>query len=632
MTPAGPPLNVQAPNRVFSDLYPRLKLTFAPTDRDKIMIEGLGDPTIIDFANNTGSLANSTDQLASIAQLQGGWKAIGQWDHFFTPDIDAKVFGGYSYSYIENGPQGYVRSGVTGFDFTRAGHTNLDDGTSWFNSQAWQRSGRYRLQFDGSLTTRGHASGSHEAEIGYQSSILQYHQDTRIGGNGSFYRDRGGGPLTNGLCDADPALTPAGGVTGNGCNSLITTTDTVQRQKAWTLGFYVQDRYKPTSWLTLLPGLRYDVSRASLVDYDDSLTLAGWGPRMSVITDLTRDEKTIFQLSYGHATEMTYLSPFNQVDGARKGLTTTSTWDQATKSFINPVTVGGPGGIFIASGTRVPPHSDEIVASLRRELFINSVGTIEYTYKRISNVVEFVETNAIFDPSGNRIIGGRDGTRNSIITLDFPDENKSYYSGLDFILESHPFPNLDFFGAYTLSWTYGPGYQNANDGRGVTNPSNRFDQFANPRQAKFVYGYAPGIDTRHNIKTQLTYTFHGATVGTIITYRSGVAQQKIFTGVSGSVPPRFRTPNGIDPVVPNDVTSWAEVRTPDLFVVNLTGTYDFYELTRQHLIAQATVFNLFDASTPTLLQQTETAPPSRFGQAITRVAPLSLQLGLRYQY
>ena len=632
VTPAGPPLNQQAPNRVFANFYPRLKLTWAATEADKVTVEGLGDPTTIDYVSNNGAAANSVDPLASTAQNQGGYKLIAEWDHFFTPNIDGKLFTGFSYSYIKNGPQGFVNGGVAGYDFNRSGHANNDDGTQFFNGGQYQASGRYRTQVDGSLTARTRWFGSHEAEVGFQSAILQYQQTTQNTGGGKFYSDVGGGPLKGGLCDLDPALTPAGGPTGNGCDTLQITGDTQQRSHGYTLGFYAQDRYKPFRWWTILPGIRFDTSRAFVVDGGDASRISGFGPRISSIFDLTNDEKTIFQLSYGHATEMTYLSPLNQVDGARKSATTILTYDKTSKSFGSPTTTGGTGGIVVDTNQHVPPHSDEFLVSIRRELFANSVASIEYTYKRLSNIVEFVETNVIFDPSGSRVIGGRDGTKNSILMLTYPDANKNYYSGLDFVFEARPSPAIDFLGIYTLSYTYGPGYVNANDGRGVATPSQRFDQFANPRDAQFVNGFAPGVDTRHQIKTQFTYTFRGATLGTTVTWRSGVAQQKVYNGINGQVPPRFRAPNGIDPGVTNDVKQFAELRTPELFLVNLSATYDFSELIRQHVVAQVTIFNLFDNATPTAFQTTETAPPSRFGEARGRPAPFNVQFGLRYQY
>ena len=167
-----------------------------------------------------------------------------------------------------------------------------------------------------------------------------------------------------------------------------------------------------------------------MVDGGDSASIRGFGPRFSAIFDLTNDEKTILQLSYGHATEMTYLSPFNQIDGARKSAVVTSTWNPVTKTFV-PVAAGAQTVVLANSDSHVPPHSDELTGSIRRELFTNSVGSIDYTYKRTSNVVEFVEQNLIYDPSGNRAIGGLDGTTHSVLVLSYPDANKVYYSGFD---------------------------------------------------------------------------------------------------------------------------------------------------------------------------------------------------------
>ena len=632
VTPAGPPLNVQAPNRVFADWYPRLKITWAPSDSDRVMVEGIGDPTTIDYALNTGAAANTTDLLASATQLQGGAKAIAEWDHFFTPNLDSKVFAGYSYSYIEAGAQGDVRGGVDGYDPNRSGHVNLDDNTNWYNRQQYQRSGRHRVQFDGSLTWRNKWMGDHTVEGGYQSSIVQYKQVSSYYGGGNFYTDRGGGPLSTGLCDADPALTPTTGVTGKGCLQLDHINDAVQHSHGWTFGVYLQDRYKPNPWLTVLPGLRFDTSHAWLPDFGDNLSLSGWGPRLSAIADLTGDEKTIFQLSYGHSTEMTYLSPFNVIDGARKSVATSYNWDPVNKVFNQAPGASISTTVKLSDGYHKAPHSDEFLASFRRELTTNTTATAEYTYKRVSNIVEFVESNVIYDPSGNRVIGGRDGTKNYTAELSYPDANKSYYSGLDLIVESKPTPAIDIFAAYTLSYTWGPGYQNANNGGGITTPGGRTDQFVNPRQAAFVGGFQPGIDTRHNFKTAITYNFFkGATIGTVITWRSGIAQQKQFQNNANN-PPRWRTPNGLEPGTLNDTTQWTEVRTPDALVVNLSARYDLFDLARQHVIVTVDVFNLFDSYTATAIRNGDTAPPSTFGGVTGRLTPFAMQLGVRYQY
>jgi Carboxypeptidase regulatory-like domain/TonB-dependent Receptor Plug Domain len=648
--PAGPPLNVQAPNRVANGYFPRMKLTWAPNENHKVTLEGMGDPLAFDYVNNSGNQANQVTPLAAVTQWQGGYKAIGEWDYFVTPNVNTKILGGYSYNSIDAGPQGLIRSVDPKYGTYNAsvpGHLNQDDNTQWFNQNQRQTLWRQRWQFDGAMQWRTSAAGQHEAEVGLQTAILTNRQqtvflgDTGVPGQGAFFRDLGGGTGQGGLCQAAPtpgvqqAVVPNNGA---GCSSLVVGQNTLTSQRGHTIGVYAQDRFKPVRWLTLLPGLRFDWSRAYINATGDALRLDGLSPRFSAIFDLTGDEKTIFQASYGHATEMLYLSPLNQVDGTLKSAPVSYTWVKNAAgtggAFVAPSATAVPVGALVDRNAHVPPHSDELVGSLRRELFTNSVGSIEYTYKRTSNVVTSVETNYIYDPTGNRVVGFADGLNHSVQMVTFPDSNKIYYSGFDFIFESRPIPNLDFLGSYTLSWTYGPGYQDANAGAGVSSPSARFDQYANLRQSNFAYGYAPNIDTRHNIKTGLTYSFHGATIGTVVTWRSGIAQQAQYNTVNaGIVPPRFRTPNGLQPAVPNDVTQWTELRTPDLFLVNLTGTYDFYELTRQHLIAQATIFNLFDASTPTGIQNIVVNPNTgTFGQVATRTTPLQLQIGLRYQY
>jgi hypothetical protein len=371
-----------------------------------------------------------------------------------------------------------------------------------------------------------------------------------------------------------------------------------------------------------------------IVRTDDYIMNLALGPRLSAIVDLTRDQKTIFQATYGRATENIYLTALNQVDAGRKSQTTTFGW---TGTAFAPSAGGSPQEVLADSSGRKPPTSDEITFSLRRELFRNTLGEIDYTYKRISNLLESVETNLIFDPGGTRVVGFVDPSHpNSVLVYSFDPRNYNNFSGFDFIFESRPTPNFDFFGVYTLSWTYGPGFAENTVG----------DQFGNPRQSQLYTGFSPATDTRHIIKTQGTYTWHGFITGLVVNWRSGVAQRKSYQLADQSLPNRYRSPTGTDPGGPllgainqpdrNNIENWAEFRTPDLLTVNLLVGYDFYELTKHHLIVNAGVENLFDNFTTTTLVTSESAPPSRFGLSAARqtapLTPFRVQLGMRYQY
>jgi hypothetical protein len=667
--PAGPPLNKQAPLRVFQNAYPQGKLTWAPSSQHKLMIEVLGDPTYIDYEANNGATANLREPIASQGRFQGGYKVLGEWDYFINQNVDWKMLGGYSYNSLDVGPQGFVRSVDSQYGtypgFGAPEHLNLFDGTAWRNTNFEQITKRNRFQLDGALAWRGRTGEmTHEAEVGFQSDYTYHNFKQPITGHGDGYQDQGF-PLNTGLCDVDPTLQPdPTQITGRGCNVLVHTEDVSTVQRGWKVGLYAQDRFKPTPWLTLIPGVRWDINRVwapfgipddykrtftingRTVHTDDYQLANGFGPRLSAIIDLTGDQKTIFQASYGRATEELYLTTVNQMDQSYKALSTSYQWNATafanrTCNARDPVTgatVGQPGLCFqtipnqaipnqtlLDSSGRTFPHVDELFFRLSRELFRNTVGEIDYTYRYFSYLLEQAEVNRIWDPSGSKVAGFVDPTHPQAVFIYTNDErNWSKYSGFDFIFESRPTPNLDFYGSYTLSWTWGPGYQENQGGLG---------QFYNNRQQQLFTGWNPLSDVRHIIKTQTTYTLHGFVSGVTVNWRSGYALVKQYPVNAGfTANSRFRGPFGTDPSVPNDIHQWTEFRLPDLFTVNLLVGYDFYELTRQHVLLTVQFENLFNNYTPTGLQQTETAPPSNFGIVNARPVPFRTQLGIRYTY
>src|SRR5262245_15645915 len=226
--------------------------------------------------------------------------------------------------------------------------------------------------------------------------------------------------------------------------------------------------------------------------------LYGFGPRLAVVADLTGDQKTIFQVSYGRSTQPVYAATLNSVYIANNQTQVSETWNSMTKRFGNPVDAGGLGTAYLDTQNHTPAHGDEILLRLSREVFTNSVVELDYVYKRVSNILELVETNRIWDPSGNRVIDFVNPDVRKAITLStYPDGSYTKYSGISLAFESRPTPNLDFQGSYTLSWTWGPTFDD-------NQPSN---QYANVRQQQFYYGYALDTDIRHFIKTTTTYTY-----------------------------------------------------------------------------------------------------------------------------
>lgn len=634
--PAGPPLNKQAPNRLAKVYQPRAKLTWAPSASHRIMVQFLADPTKFDFVNNNGSAANTNEPLAAQTQNQGGWHIMGEWDYFISRNLDTKLLLGFQHSGIDAGPQGRVNGldpkyGI--YDFNRPQHTNSRDGSVWGNQLAYSQDTRPKFQLDFAVAWRTRLLGLHEFEAGFNGLFSKYTVDNIRTGNGATYSDNTpttGELLDGSLCDEDPYIRRGrpdpDTITGVGCRNKTITTSYHTATFNYNFGLYIQDRWKPVSWLTLLPGVRWDFYQDRLektmpLAYGDGITLYGFGPRFGAIFDLTRDQKTILGLFYGRATQAVYAQAVTNVDITNKQTTTDYTWNNTTKMFETPQMRTGPGTAYLDTKNHTPPHSDEVLVRLSREVFKNSVAEVEYSYRKISNIFEAVETNRIWDASGNRVIGYVNPDFPNPISLStYRDSSYTKYSGVSLIFETRPSQHFDFQGSYTLSWTYGP----ASDENLASN------QYANPRQSQYYAGWALDIDTRHQFKTLTSYNYRGLIIGVLFNWSSGTPGRKVFTPISTSLASRFRAPFGTEPGAPiNDSRSWAEFRTPAFFNLGINVGYDFFELIKQHVIVTVRLTNVLDLETPDVFNRNDN---DLFGTVSSRVTPRRVTLGLEYKY
>ena len=626
--PAGPPLNVQAPNREFVGHYLRGKLTWSPGTFSRVTLSALADPAIIGFLDNNGANANAITPFASRLQQQGGTLGNLTWEYFPSSDITYKAMVGAQVSTIRGGPQGYLgtfdldairatyNDPSLAYDFDRPRHVNNDDGSIWYNAASLTQDRRYTLSTDLSVVKRATLFGQrHEAQAGFQGRVIQRRYSYQMPG-GRIYNDQGGGPGEAGLCVDDM---------GPGCFRYYETPSYQTIERGMGYGLYVQDRWKPTDWLTIMPGLRFDhgITKDSIGRVVGQL--AGFGPRLGAVVDVTRDQKTIFSAFYGRSNEtLSLLAAANASPGP---VTQFYAYNATSRTFAPSTTSGGPGGFTVDPKNHTPPHSDELLVSLRRQIAKNTGLGIEYTNKRLSNIWERVETNQVWDPSGTRIIGFNNGSPTPVYNITRPDANWIRYQSLDLILDGRPTPELEFYAAYTLSFRYGPG--NEEMGQLATGIS----QFFNPRQNQFYTGFALG-DTRHQLKFQGAYTWKGLSLGPSISFSTGTPLAKRYqtsdTAVAGWI---LRSPVGTTPGTPNDPTQIAEFRLPDLLVVNARVSYDFYELTGQRFTLIADGFNLFNAGTANAVRRDDVLTvPNNFGQISSRIQPLRVQLGLRYQY
>src|SRR5581483_2930066 len=169
-TPAGPPLNIQAPPDTRNTLLLRLKLTWAPNEKHRITLSASADPEFIQNADQ-GNAGNSELPIAQAYQKQGGTFAILAWDWFINQNMNTNVQTGFQWSFIDAGPEGFFTKPDIGSESKMFGplnqmynpdqprHVNQVDGTVWYNNSAAQYDDRYTFQFDPSLSLRGHLLG-----------------------------------------------------------------------------------------------------------------------------------------------------------------------------------------------------------------------------------------------------------------------------------------------------------------------------------------------------------------------------------------------------------------------------------------------------------------------------------------
>ncbi|HEX6839318.1 MAG TPA: hypothetical protein VF334_22225, partial [Polyangia bacterium] len=614
--PAGPPLDVQHPPLTSNRFLGRLKLTWAATPKNLVTLSASADPA---FFNNVVQ-NNSLLGVAEDHQNQGGIFAIVQWDYLRSQNLNTNVQLGFQYSTIDFGPQGHFGSISNNndgsfsaandmYDANRPQHFNNDDGTTWYQGDAIQLDRRYTVQFDPSVSLRGNWLGHHDAKIGIQSRLIYHGFHEEVPG-GQLFTDAGGGPGEMGLCDE---------ATGNGCYQRTDQGPFDTHQWGIGAGFYVQDRWKPFRRLTILPGIRFDYGLTKNTRSETVSSLFGVGPRLGATYDLTKDQKTIVSVFYGRSNETLSLLATSSADVS--AVASTYQWQQASKTWQLLQQSGGSDGYRIGKNL-TPPHTDELTASVRREVQRGSVASVTYTYKRISNIWDGVEINQIWNPAGTNVIGYANGMPQQIFLYTTPDTNYRIYQGVDFEYEARPNDHFDFYAGYTLAWLYGPAAEELGqiNGSEIGN-----SQYYNPRQAQFYDGYLPE-DVRHNIKVRASYSWHGLTGGIFVNFLSGAPLSKKFFNPYDGNYTNLRSPQGTEPGAGNSPSAIAEFRLPDTLTVNARVQYDFSDLIKQHIIVIADAFNLFDLDAATSV---ESRVVPTFATVIKRQTPFRFQLGLR---
>ena len=647
----GPPLNLVPPPRIDTTYLPRLKISWAPSSTQRLSLSLAADP---EFQDNNRPDAASQGLLPIYQKhtSQGGYNAIFSWSVFPSPSFDFRLDAGIKTQYTNTGPMGWFgKVDTTNCDLfspmncvyirDRPTHVNNDDGSTWYNADTdVSINNRISVQVDPKITWRYRWLGEHTTKIGLQLKFLRNSASLHQTGN-LKYLDQGGGPLESGLCDPDNGRTA-------GCFQRNSSADRKFRNLGYSPALFLQDNWRMLSWLTLTPGIRFDYGQSRTSDGTVFHAQFAVGPRIGLIADVTRDQKTIFSSSYGRSNEVSSLGNVAAYDGTTQGAKVTEKWNPQTGQWEFLSQVGGEGGGAIDHKAKVP-HADQITTSIRREIYRNTVVGVEHTWKRIANTWDSVETNVIWDPTGYRVLDYRDGRPHDISLYTTPDGNVRTYNGISLSLEGRPTQNWYFLAFYTLSWLYGTTETELNSVSASGIIPNNLHRI--PQQWQFWSGFLPE-DHRHQVHLIGSYNFHGLIVGTRLEFLSGNPRSKFFqaTGLPDSGKNiSLRSPRGTDPgtcagsvpgqgsfvpattVCGNNVGNISEYRNPPRMQVDLHVEYDFYQLLHQHIALTSDIFNIFNDRSATTVQEND-APNGNFGLVTGRNTGLNIRLGARYDF
>jgi hypothetical protein len=497
-----------------------------------------------------------------------------------------------------------------------------------------------RQSYDFSAAYIFNGGGQHELRGGYQRFTI--FNDVQSGnstvGRISFNYGTSISTLIGGNVTSTPGAVGSGsfrrtGTNGHGSNL--------------SQGIFIQDRYQPTSRLTLNLGIRFE--KEDLPSFNDfpSAINFGWGdkiaPRLGFAYDLTGDGRTKIFASYGKFYDRVkfalprglfggdifledYFELFpgdtstsfnigNIVGGftgpsvcPMTGFITPGVRSRCQKNFR--VNANEPGASPFLNGavdpTLRPFQQTEFTVGAERELSSNYVLRVRYTYK---NVDEAVEDAGIVNAAGSEayIIGnpGRGLHLETLQALGYAKSTRPQrrYDGLEVVFDKRLSHNFYFNVNYTFSRLFGnySGLTSSDEphlveGRLSPGVSRAFD-------LPFIGFTARGEKDNGRLQTDRPHVFniYGAYIYDWLGSRSNSTEISAFQTIT-SGQPQTTTIYGASTVTPQIFLGRGDLGRSPVFSqtdFNVTHRFRMGEEQRITLAFDVNVLNLFDQATVT---------------------------------
>lgn len=483
--------------------------------------------------------------------------------------------------------------------------------------------------------------GSHEIQTGF---YLQPHESDKAT---TLYAN--GGSLIQEDVVLNNSANPAAGYTPfheeSVSQSSVVSTYITANDYAW----YIQDRWRPISRLTITAGLRPDwISSFDELFRVSTMHAWNYAPRVGGEYSLTRNGKNVVRASWSKITDITNASYL--------GSAGTSTATVTNSYFENGVWVPfvTPGSTQLTPGKTFDPHRHqgyvrEWSIGYRGQLPGEVVVDLSYTDREYRDRPAEYDTNQIYNTTaaGTTWGGLVNPTLNNTYYVTNNKWNWFVYEGIEATVSKQT-RKLQLFSTYTYSPDHLAGTWQPSDPAAIIQPN----AFADDAGLGSVRGYVTNDYTgdtrdrmwqrnqsRTGITWQAPWKFH---VATTFTAQSGTPGGPVIetTPYLGEYGPATMSIDGrtvTNPLATADRFAYAnrgigQIWCPWLLQWDALIGREFPLGERQSLEADLDVYNLLNGSSAQQFVNGNNISSSTFGSLQNIQVPRSAQISLRYKF